>query len=33
MLLKEPIPSYAWIYVFKGDQIDKGAKSEDLCDY
>ena len=32
MLLKEPTPPYAWIYLLKGDQIDKGA-NENLCEY
>ena len=31
MLLKETILPYTWIYLLKGDQIDKGA-NEDLCE-
>lgn len=33
MLLKETAPPHTWVYLFMGDQIEKGAKSRDLCEY
>lgn len=33
MVLKEPTPAQARVYLLQGDQVGKGAKSEDLGEY